>query len=298
MMIVPTLLSIAGVSILSKAYWNTFRPELKNVIIPASVSQQRLANDCKIFHLTDIHIEKLSVKPEKVLQMAGQETYDIIALTGDYVDKIKSIPKFIHFLKQIVKIPNKYGIFAVWGNHDWLLKDKLSLLKEEMEKLGVIVLANQSVTVEQQDGSPLHIIGIDDRYSGHSNPELAFQNVTDDGARLILTHDPLIVRDLKYRFDYLICGHFHAGQVFYPLPVHSLKMGLKPFKKHLSGLQQHANGIYYISAGLGQTGPNLRLGCRPEVTIHTIQGRADSRPQTDEKSKKQNCLVYVSPASA
>jgi predicted MPP superfamily phosphohydrolase len=268
-MFLSALATLAGFSILSKAYWNTFRPELKEIDIDINKSKA-LNGELKILHLTDIHIEKLSVKPERVLQMVGSEEFDFIALTGDYLDRVKSIDRFIQFLKVIMLIPNRHGVYAVWGNHDWVIKDKLAILKEEMERLGVTLLENESTTIVKE-GTPVHLIGIDDHYSGHSDIHKAFDEVPEDGVRVVLTHDPLIVKDMDYTFDYLICGHFHSGQIYYPIPVHSLKMGLKPFKKYLCGLQHHANGTYYISGGLGQTGANLRLGCRPEITIHTLK---------------------------
>lgn len=268
-MLLTTLATLAGCSIVSKAYWNTYRPELKEITIDIN-SSKSFHGELKILHLTDIHIEKLSVKPKKIQDMIGDEPFDLIVLTGDYLGKVKSIDRFIQFLKVIMQIPNRHGVYAVWGNHDWVIKDKLAILKQEMEALGVIVLENSFKTIMLEE-TPLHLIGIDDHYSGHSDVHKAFLDIPKNGLRVVLTHDPLIVKDMDYSFDYLLCGHFHSGQIHYPIPIHSLKMGLKPFKKYLSGLQHHTNGIYYISGGLGQTGANLRLGCRPEITIHTLR---------------------------
>lgn len=269
--VVHCISTLAGISILSKGYWNTFRPELKEIHI--EVLKPTYQGELKILHLTDIHIEKLSVSPDKVKELVGDQTFDLIALTGDYLDRVTSIEPFLAFLDGVVQIPSRLGIYAVWGNHDWVIKgDMLSVLKKEMEKRGVVVLCNQSKTIHDHHET-IHIIGIDDHYSGHSDVEKAFKNIPAHGTRIILTHDPLVVNNMNYSFDYLICGHFHSGQIYYPIPVHSLKMGLKPFKKYLCGLQQHANGTYYISGGLGQTGANIRIGCRPEITIHTLKAR-------------------------
>ncbi|GAA0375570.1 metallophosphoesterase [Bacillus horti] len=271
-MLLTSLATIAGFSILSKAYWNTFRPEYKQIDIEFQPTR-KFNGELKILHLTDIHIEKLSVKPEKVLELVKDEEIDFIALTGDYLDRVQSIDRFIDFMKIIMKIPTKYGVYAVWGNHDWIVADHLPEIQKKLEALGVVVLSNETHVIEENDfGVPLQLIGIDDRYSGHADVEASFRNVTDEGIRIILTHDPLVVKDIEQSFDYLICGHFHSGQIYYPLPVHSLKMGLKPFKKYLCGLQEHEHGPYYISGGLGQTGANLRLGCRPEVTMHILKG--------------------------
>jgi len=275
-MLFTTLATLAGISLL-KGYWNTFRPELKEIDI--HVLEPSYQGELKILHLTDIHVEKLSVKPDKIKDLVGDQTFDLIALTGDYLDRVKSIDDFLAFLDGVVEIPNRLGIFAVWGNHDWVIKKEgLNLLQDEMEKRGVIVLSNESKTIQNQNQT-IHIIGIDDHYSGHSDVVKAFQHVPSYGTRIILTHDPLVTNQMNYSFDYLLCGHFHSGQIYYPLPVHSLKMGLKPFKKYLSGIQHHTNGTYYISGGLGQTGANIRLGCRPEITIHTLRAKKKKKEQ-------------------
>lgn len=269
-MLFASLATFASLSLLSKGYWNTFRPELKIVDLAIDGERNNPMGELNILHLTDIHIENLSVSSDKVKKMIKDETFDLIALTGDYVDRLSSIHSFLDFLKGIMEIPTRFGVYAVWGNHDWLLKkDGLNILKEKMEALGVVVLENEAKTIFK-DNTPIHLIGIDDHYSGHSDVHRAFRHVPGVGLRLILTHDPLVVNQMNYTFDYLISGHFHSGQIHYPIPFHSLKMGLKPFKKYLSGLQYHPNGTYYISGGLGQTGLTFRLGCRPEITIHRL----------------------------
>lgn len=274
-MLFTSLATFASLSLLSKGYWNTFRPELKFIDLSIDGRMNTPMEDLKILHLTDIHIENLSVSSDKVKKMIKHETFDLIALTGDYVDRVTSIDSFLDFLKGIMEIPTRFGVFAVWGNHDWLLKkDELNILKEKMEELGVIVLENETKTLYKHH-TPIHIIGIDDHYSGHSDVHQAFAKVPEEGIRVILTHDPLVVNQMNYTFDYLISGHFHSGQIHYPIPFHSLKMGLKPFKKYLSGLQYHQNGIYYISGGLGQTGLTFRLGCRPEITVHRLHTKAN-----------------------
>ena len=213
-MLLTSALTLAGVSIISKAYWNTFRAELKTIEIDAPQKMQ-FERALKVLHLTDIHVEKLSISPEKVVELVDGETFDFIALTGDYLDRIKSIDRFLSFLETLVHIPTRHGLFAVWGNHDWVIADHLPLLKRKMEQLGVQVLANEAVSVTHE-GKAIHIIGIDDHHSGHSDVRQAFATVPEHGYRMILTHDPLIVKQKMPAFDYLICGHLHSGQISTP----------------------------------------------------------------------------------
>lgn len=278
-MLFSYLFTVGGICLLSKGYWNTFRPMVNHVRLKTDkyIGERPL----RILHLSDIHIERLSIKPEKVVELVRQTSFDLIALTGDYLDKVTSIKPFLSFLEQICTIPSRYGIYAVWGNHDWVIAPQLPLLRKKMEALGVRVLSNESVTIPHHSGL-INVIGIDDHHSGHSNVSRAFQGIQPEGFRLVLSHDPQVVKQISQPFDYLLCGHLHSGQIYYPLPIHSLTWGLKPLRKHLSGLQSTRWGPYYISAGLGQTGTNLRIGCRPEITIHHISPKAASRGKHPE----------------
>jgi predicted MPP superfamily phosphohydrolase len=125
--------------------------------------------------------------------------------------------------------------------------------------------------VTLEEGSELHIIGIDDHYTGRSDVDRAFQGVGERGIRLVLTHDPNIVLEMKgVSFDYLLSGHFHGGQIHWPKPYHLKRMGKLPHLQMIRGLHYHRNRAFYISEGLGQTGFNLRLRSRPEITFHTL----------------------------
>lgn len=88
---------------------------------------------------------------------------------------------------------------------------------------------------------------------------------------IVLTHDPNVVLEMHdYSFDYLMAGHFHGGQICYPKAYHLVKMGKLARKNIIKGLHTHNKKPFYISEGLGQTGINIRVGSRPEITFHNI----------------------------
>jgi len=79
-----------------------------------------------------------------------------------------------------------------------------------------------------------------------------------------------------YHYDYLLSGHFHGGQIHWPKPYHLAKMGKLPKLNMVKGLHHVHGRPFYISEGLGQTGLNIRLRSRPEITLHTLTGRPAS----------------------
>jgi uncharacterized protein len=259
------ILCISLVFIFYKAYKNTRHVAINTI----SISRKKIKN-VKILHLSDIHLENISVSPEMLNEMISKHPVDLIALTGDFLDRKRSIPKLASYLKVLQKANPKYGIFAVFGNHDYVLKGKhFEALKKTLEEHGCKTLQNENVTVSV-DGENLNIIGIDDYSTHRSDIKKAFQGVPE-GYHLVLTHDPNVVLDMEdYDFDYLLSGHFHGGQIHWPKPYHLIKMGKLVRMKMVKGLHYYKGKPFYISEGLGQTGVNIRIGSRPEITYHEI----------------------------
>lgn len=262
--------------VLFYAHQNTKNAVLTRITLPI---QQKWEGELQILHLSDLHMENLSISPNQLYDELKDEKIDLIALTGDYLDRSRSINKFLTYIDKLKELPVTHGIFVVFGNHDYVLKAKdFCRLKEALEDKGCHVLVNENKQI-MHHGKRIHIIGIDDYHSGRSKIQKAFQGVTE-GIRLVLTHDPNIVLQMNdVHFDYLLSGHFHGGQIHYPKAYHLAKMGKLPKMNMIKGLHFHDNKAFYISEGLGQTGINIRLRSRPEITMHTIiaeQKKADA----------------------
>lgn len=266
MILFGSLILLGFGSIWIVARYNTFHPLIKRVKI--DITRPVADHDLKILHLSDLHMEKLSVSPESLLERIGTEQVDLIALTGDYLDTKAMSDRFLEYIDALQTLQPRYGMYAVFGNHDYVIADHLPFLQAEMEKRGCTVLKNENAQVSLGNQT-LNIIGIDDYYTNRSNPDQAYKGIKD-GINLVLTHDPHIVLDMNHHFDYLLSGHFHGGQIHWPKPYHLRKMGPLPGQNIISGLHYHENRAFYISDGLGQTGFNLRLRCRPEITLHRL----------------------------
>lgn len=223
-----------------------------------------------VLHLSDIHLENLSITPEELNNMIAEQPVDLIALTGDFLDRKRSIPKLIPYLNVLANVKPRYGMYAVFGNHDYVLKgEHFDRLKQTLEENGCITLQNEHITLDV-DGDILNIIGIDDYHTKRSNVAESYKGVPN-GYNLVLTHDPNVVLDMKdVHFDYLLSGHFHGGQIHWPKPYHLVKMGKLIRMNMIKGLHYHEGKPFYISEGLGQTGVNIRVGSRPEITFHQI----------------------------
>ncbi|MBM7573338.1 metallophosphoesterase [Aquibacillus albus] len=223
-----------------------------------------------ILQLSDLHLENISITPEQLYNKLKDKDIDLIALTGDFLDRKRTIPKLIPYLEILNKLKAKHGIYAVLGNHDYVLRgENLQLLKETLQQYNCTVMQNENAIIDVH-GRPVNIIGIDDFSTKRSDLQKSYKNI-NHGLNLVLTHDPNIVLDMKeFHFDYLLAGHFHGGQICYPKAYHLAKMGKLARMNITKGLHLQDGKPYYINEGLGQTGVNIRVGSRPEITLHQL----------------------------
>ncbi|GAB3802758.1 metallophosphoesterase [Virgibacillus kimchii] len=250
-----------------RAYKNTKDIQINKVHINDSNSE---SPSLSILHLSDLHLENISVSPDELAEKLKHEKPDIIALTGDFLDRVRSIPKLIPYLQVLKNMQPAHGIYAVFGNHDYVLKgDNFLKLKNLLLDYDIHVMQNSSRTIKVNH-QVINIIGVDDHSTNRSDLASSYRQ-TVPGMNIVLTHDPTVVLKMKdYRFDYLLAGHFHGGQICYPKAYHLVKMGELARKNIIKGLHTHNSSPFYISEGLGQTGFNIRVGSRPEITLHDV----------------------------
>ncbi|UJL45322.1 metallophosphoesterase [Virgibacillus sp. NKC19-16] len=265
--IIISFLLIISSYFIYKAYINTKDIQINNIQIEAD---NLSTNNLSILHLSDLHLENISITPSELAIKLANESPDIIALTGDFLDRKRTIPKMLPYLQVLQDLKPTYGMYAVFGNHDYVLADEdLDKLKGVLNQFDCHILQNANETIMVNE-RPINIIGIDDYSTNRSDPAKAFEQVKE-GVNLVLTHDPTIVLEMEdYTFNYLLAGHFHGGQICYPKAYHLVKMGKLAQSNVIKGLHMHNNSPFYISEGLGQTGVNIRIGSRPEITLHDM----------------------------
>lgn len=250
---------------------NTRQVIVNNVFINNSNENTQADEEpFRVLHISDMHLENISVTPSHLFSILNDQSIDLIALTGDFLDRKRSIPKLLPYLKVLNQLNPKHGIYAVFGNHDYVLHHPdFTKLKQLLDDNGCKTLINDN-DVLWNNGRKINIIGIDDYSTNRSNVDKSYEGLSN-GYNLVLTHDPNIVLNMKnIPYDYLLSGHFHGGQIHWPKPYHLAKMGKLVRLNMIKGLHKHDGKPFYISEGLGQTGVNIRFGSRPEITLHHL----------------------------
>ncbi|MFD1738438.1 metallophosphoesterase [Bacillus salitolerans] len=270
MVVVLLLLALLALLIYGYRLGNRNTSDITIQHINALTSESTNSLNLSVLHLSDLHLENISITPDELYEKVKSKPVDLIALTGDFLDRTRTIPKLTAYLEVLKRLNPTYGTYAVFGNHDYVLRTKsFQKLQHLLEEYGCKTLKNESIEIQTDQGM-LQIIGIDDFSTNRSDIKSSYKNV-GEGFKLVLTHDPNVVMHMKdYHFDYLLSGHFHGGQICWPKPYHLVKMGKLVRLNMVKGLHYYDGKPFYISEGLGQTGVNIRVGSRPEITFHTL----------------------------
>jgi predicted MPP superfamily phosphohydrolase len=219
-------------------------------------------NGFRIVQLSDIHHGPFSSREqiERAVRTANSLQADIIALTGDYISKErKYAAPCAEMLGQLKAV---HGIYAVLGNHDhWT---DAALITDLFRSEGITVLVNQGMRFEK-NGSAFWLAGVDDAMVGLEDLELALAGSRDDEMKLVLAHNPIILRRAaRANVDFVLSGHTHGGQVNLRT---EKSASVRPRRRLLAGLARQGNTQIYVSRGLGTVVLPVRFGCPPEVSL-------------------------------
>lgn len=228
----------------------------------------------RICQVSDLHNAEFGENNKRLIDAINNAEPDIIVLTGDLVDRSKTdIDVAVCFAEQAVRIAPTYYIS---GNHEASLPDdEYAEMKERLASVGVILLENESVTVER-DGEFIRLIGLDDQKFGyvHSNDELTELMGARDDFSLLLAHRPTdFPQYATCGFDLVLSGHLHGGQFRLPFlgGVYAPSYGF--FPEYDGGLYERERSVMIVSRGLGNSAFPIRFNNPPElVVVELVKG--------------------------
>ena len=216
----------------------------------------------RIVQLSDIHHSPFTSgkQIERAVELANRLQPDIVALTGDYISKERRYAAPCAELLGALRA--RYGVFAVLGNHDhWT---DAALITDLFRAEGITVLINQGMHFEQR-GAAFWLAGVDDTMVGLEDLSLALAGARADEMKLLLAHNPIILRRAaRAGVDLVLSGHTHGGQV--SLRSERSPSG-RPRRRLLKGLARQGETQIYVTRGLGTVILPIRYGCPPEVSL-------------------------------
>jgi predicted MPP superfamily phosphohydrolase len=217
-----------------------------------------------ILQLSDLHVEMSEAAMRKVVSLIKHLDYDLCVLTGDY--RGDTYGRYDTTLAGMAPIRAALNgtVYGVLGNHDTIC------LVPGLEEMGIKMLLNESVTIEQ-GGQRIHVAGIDDAHFYRvDNIEKAATEIPNDEFSILVSHTPEIYRQAAHTdFNVLLSGHTHGGQICLPgrvpITLDSVlprSMGAGPWRYH--------DMIGYTSVGAGVCIVPVRFNCPPEITLHRL----------------------------
>ncbi len=231
----------------------------------------------RIAQVSDLHNSEFGENNEKLLAMLRSAQPDMIAITGDLIDsRSTDVAVALDFAENAMEIAPCY---YVTGNHESRIEEAYAQLKAGLLELGVVVLENDSVTLER-DRQTVTLLGVTDP-EFEADYWLVFpEEVMDkylaalpqtEGFRLLLSHRPEYMEMYaQHSFDLVLTGHAHGGQFRLPWIGGIYAPGQGLFPEYDAGLFEEGNTKMIVGRGIGNSIIPLRLGNRPEVVLITL----------------------------
>lgn len=220
----------------------------------------------------DLHIGMFghAMPIRRIVERINGEEVDAVFLAGDltYHPDPEDIPEDFAALGGL-----NAPLFAVLGNHDvgFPGNDLSDAILAVLGEAGASVMHNRAVETEI-GGQPVVISGASDLWQRRQ--DFGFSAALPQGKPVILlTHNPdtaLVVPD-SFRYDLMLSGHTHGGQVRIPGFYKNILPVSGPFDKELHHFQTLAGErLVYVTTGTGMVGVPMRFLMPPRVDILTI----------------------------
>ncbi len=231
----------------------------------------------RIVQLSDLHLMQFGEGNDRLLEAVVRAKPDVIALTGDIVDRETGWEEEIRRLaRNLVKIAPTY---YVSGNHEWAsgaARPLFDLLREE----GVTVLRNRGILLERGYGR-LVLAGVDDKngpWDMKTPAELA-EAIHQEWPGLytvLLAHrNTELAEYAAAGFDLVLCGHAHGGLIRLPFTDGLINTERQWLPSYTSGLYRMGEMQCVVSRGLGNSVPVPRLLNRPHIPVVILRHGAE-----------------------
>jgi predicted MPP superfamily phosphohydrolase len=249
----------------------------------------------RVLHISDLHMTADQRRKQSWVSDLARLQPDFVINTGDTSSDPDGIPTIMSCLRPLMDFPGAF----VPGNNDYyvpqlknpiryFLPDKVGSLEgrrrmpwaelaAEMSGGGWLDLTHVRTTVEVGD-SRIALAGTDDPHLKRARYERVAGRADPDAAvRIGVTHAPepsLLARFAADRYDLVLAGHTHGGQVRVPFgPAIVTNCGIDVRRaRWLHAWDEHM--WFNVCAGVG-TNPYapVRFGCRPEAVLLTLLPR-------------------------
>lgn len=283
-----TILVVGGVSI---GHWYT---RLQIEVRSADIVSNRLPESfvgTRIAHISDFHIGSMNSNAGRELLNNIVDTLiaqkpDMICFSGDMVT-LRAAEAF-PFRNQLKRLADSgIPVYSILGNHDyadynwnWTQERRnadIDSLRTFLGECGWQMLDNKSTTIEKGN-EVMNIVGVgnvgEPPFTTYGCLSDAMEEVggfasADSTFTVLLSHNPIHWREEvlpNTQIDLMLAGHTHAWQ----FRIFGWTPAVKKYRE-CDGLYQEGQRYLFVNTGLGCTGPTVRIGVKPEITLLTLK---------------------------
>ena len=241
-----------------------------------------LTEPARIVLFADTHIGVNSTPKiyEDMVDRINEQDADLVVVAGDLVTSSFGAMRDPETYASIMRrIESKYGVYAVYGNHDVdepLLGGFTYAGKENAKRnpamegwvsdCGWKLLTDDVMRIPELNG--LVIAGRrDESRPGEGFDERAplsdlLKETDPDDSILLLQHEPSDLYELdEYGVDLSVSGHTHDGQIF---PGNIIT---KILTEQSYGMENWGDAIAVVTSGVGYYGPPIRVCTISEIVV-------------------------------
>ncbi|MFN7172929.1 MAG: metallophosphoesterase [Fimbriimonadaceae bacterium] len=250
----------AGLAVGGYALLGNEADRLEIVAQPVQVPGWK-AGKVRVGILSDHHVndQESQLRAIEAARLLLSQKPDVVLLLGDFITYGSSVPYLAKTFEPLAD--SKIPTYAVLGNHDYGSGHNTAI-SETIHQAGFKLLVNE---VAHVDG--ISLVGLDDDLRGNPN-QGAISPKGLSSSSICLWHEPDAIETLQLPCALQVSGHSHGGQVCLPGIILHTPRGAKRYR---SGLYDVGDRRLYVTRGVGTTGLDYRLYCRPEVTLLEVR---------------------------
>jgi len=235
----------------------------------------------RIVVLSDIHAAVFGENNERLISMVADAEPDIIAITGDFIDKYgrlnreEQLQVADNIVRNIIPIA---PVYYITGNHEWeggadaLIWPLLEILREH----DVYVLRNRFTRLHRGDDM-IVLAGTDD-----PNGPADMMTPTELVERIREAEPDAFVVMLEHRnynlelysrlgVELVLSGHSHGGYIRLPFTDGLLGTQRDWFPSYTSGVYTRGDTKMLVSRGIGNHLPIPRFLNNPEIVVAILR---------------------------
>jgi uncharacterized protein len=204
---------------------------------------------CRFVHFSDWHYKGDTDYAGEVVRTINGLEPEFVCFTGDLVEEARFAPEAFKFIRQI-----SAPVYGAPGNHDYQCGVPFSDYAAAFAATGGAWLTESSAHLSKHD---LELVA---NFRASHEPRASRQ--------ILLLHYPQVANGLGRRYDLILAGHSHGGQI--RLPFYGALVLPNGVGGYEQGYYETPGGPLYVNAGIGTWRIPFRWNCRPEITLVTI----------------------------